>query len=347
MTMTYQEMLDRARELMAPKCKVCRECGGDACRGQVPGVGAIGSAAGFTECRTYLKSIKINMDAVHEDYEVDTSVELFGRRFAHPFAVAPIGGMSFNYTGAMTDEEYTRITVMGARDAGIFAFTGDGPIDDYFPSTLPAIREAGGVAVSTIKPWEHDKLFGRIRDLEAAGCMAFAMDIDSAALINLKLNGKPAYTKSVAELRECVEATSMPFVVKGIMTPQSAMKCADAGVYGIVISNHGGRIMEDIPAPCSVVAEIRGAVGDSIKIFVDGGIRSGADVFKCIALGADAVLIGRPYAIAAHGGGREGVALYTNKIAGELSETMRMTDCANVAAITSEKIRMIVPALDM
>lgn len=336
--MTYQEMIEQARIVLAPKCKVCPECNGVACRGQVPGVGAIGSGAGFTECRSFLKSIKLNMDPVHEDYPIDPSIEIFGRHFDYPFFIAPIGGMPFNYTNYLTEEEYSEITVMGALENGILAFTGDGPLDDYFPSTLPIIRAAGGIAVSTIKPWERSKVLQRIQDLEAVGCMAYAMDLDSAALVNLKLKGKPAYTKSVEELKEFALATNMPFVVKGIMTSGAALKCAEAGVYGIVISNHGGRIMEDFPAPCSKIAEIRSAVGNSMKIFVDGGIRSGSDVFKCLALGADAVLIGRPYAIAAHGGKQEGIKLYTQRIANELKETMRMTDCRTLHDITMDKI---------
>ena len=178
----------------------------------------------------------------------------------------------------------------------------------------------------------------RIVELEAAGAMAFAMDVDSAALINLKLMGKPVFTKSVPELRELVEASRVPFVVKGVMTPQAALRCAEAGCCGIVVSSHGGRVMEDAPAPASMLREIRKAVGASLKIFVDGGVRTGADVFKCLALGADAVLIGRPYAIAAHGGGAEGVRLLTEKLGAELSETMLMTGCASLEEISGEKI---------
>lgn len=336
--MTYQEVLENAKCALAPKCRVCPECNGIACRGEVPGVGGIGSGAGFTECRTYLKNIKIHMDAVHEDYPIDTSIELFGKTFAYPFFIAPIGGMPFNYTGVLSEEEYAEITVQGALESGIFAFTGDGPLDDYFPSTLPVIRAANGIAVSTIKPWDNEKVMERIEKLNQAKCMAFAMDVDSAALRNLKLKGKPAYTKSVEELKRFISAAKMPFVVKGIMTPEAACKCADAGAYGIVISNHGGRIMEDFPAPCSMISEIRQAIGTKLKILVDGGIRSGADVFKCIALGADAVLIGRPYAIAAHGGKKEGVKLYTEKIAIEFTETMKMADCRTLQEITPDKI---------
>jgi len=90
----------------------------------------------------------------------------------------------------------------------------------------------------------------------------------------------------------------------------------------------------------TMLPEIRAAVGDRLKIFVDGGVRSGADVFKCLALGADAVLIGRPYVIAAHGGGTEGVELYTRRIMAELREAMMMTDCRTLSDITEKKIRM-------
>ncbi|MCQ2586096.1 MAG: alpha-hydroxy-acid oxidizing protein [Treponema sp.] len=110
-------------------------------------------------------------------------------------------------------------------------------------------------------------------------------------------------------------------------------------MYGIVVSSHGGRVMEDNPCPASLVQEIRKAVGPDFKIIVDGGIRTGGDVFKCLALGADAVLIGRPYAIAAHGGRAEGVKLYTQIIAEELKEIMIMTDCRSLKDITSDKIR--------
>lgn len=336
--MNYQEVLENAKKVLRPKCRVCAECNGLACKGEIPGVGGIGNGSGFTECRTYLKNIKIHMDAVHEDYEIDPSISLFGKTFKYPFFIAPIGGMPFNYTGYLSEEEYSEITVQGARESGIFAFTGDGPLDDYFPATLPVIKAAEGLAVSTVKPWAREKVLSRIEDLKKVGCMAWAMDLDSAALINLKLKGKPAYPKSVEELREFAEGADMPFLVKGIMTAKSALKCKEAGAYGIVVSNHGGRIMEDFPAPCSMVSEIRAAVGDSLKIFVDGGIRSGADVFKCLALGADAVLIGRPYAIAAHGGRQEGIRLYTEKIAQELTETMKMTDCRTLGDITAEKI---------
>lgn len=337
--MTYEEVLSKAREVLEPKCKVCPECNGVACKGQIPGVGGIGNGKSFMNCREFFKSVDVNMDALHEVYDPDTSVEMFGRKFDVPFFAAPIGGMPFNYTGYMTEAEYASAIVNGCLQAGGLGFTGDGPSEDYFPSTLPVIKEAGGVAVSTIKPWENEKIIRQIKMLEETGAIAFAVDVDSAALINLKLRGKPVYTKSTEELKEIVESTKLPFIVKGVMTAKSALRCVEAGAYGIVVSSHGGRILEDTPCPASMLREIKAAVGDRIKIFVDGGIRSGADVFKCLALGADAVLIGRPYSVAAHGGAAEGVKIYTEKIKAELTDLMMMTDCRSIKDITEEKIR--------
>ena len=331
---TYNDILQQARQTLDGVCSVCPVCDGKACRGRIPGVGGKGSGRSFTVCREFLDSVHLNMDVIHPHFEADTSIELFGRRFRYPFFAAPIGGMKLNYGGRISEEAYVEAVTAGTRAAGTFAWTGDGPDEAIFQTTLPFIAAADGAVIPTIKPWTQEKCIARIREIEAAGAMAFAMDIDSAALINLKLMGKPVFTKSTGELRELVEATALPFIPKGIMTPSAAVRCAEAGCYGIVVSSHGGRVMEDAPAPASQLREIRRAVGASLKIFVDGGVRTGADVLKCLALGADAVLVGRPYAIAAHGGGAEGVQLLTQKLGAELAEAMLMTGCASLEEIS-------------
>ncbi len=112
----------------------------------------------------------------------------------------------------------------------------------------------------------------------------------------------------------------------------------DAGANGSIVPNPGGRVLDHTPAPVEVLPAICDAVGGRIKVLADGAIRTGADVFKVLALGADAVLIGRPYVTAACGGNAEGVALYTQKILSELRDTMKMTGCAALADITREKI---------
>jgi len=339
--MTYDEVLENARKVMAPKCRVCKVCNGIACRGEIPGVGGRGAGRSFTVCRDFFDSVKIDMDTIHEEFVPDLSCQMFGEKFSVPFFAAPIGGMGFNYSGYLTETEYSEAIVQGCREAGTLPWTGDGPKDDYFSSTLDSIKAAKGIAVSTMKPWTREKVMKQIEMLkDAGGCIAWSMDVDSSAHQNLKLMGKPVETKNIEQLREFAQAIDIPFVVKGVLTAKAALKCKEAGAYGIVVSSHGGRVMEDNPCPASLVEEIRAATGPDFKIIVDGGIRTGGDVFKCLALGADAVLIGRPYAIAAHGGRAEGVKLYTQKIAEELKEIMIMTDCRNLKEITRDKIRM-------
>lgn len=336
--MTYQEVLENARKKMAPNCRVCKECNGVVCKGEIPGTGGKGNGNAFKICIEFLDSVKIKLDTIYKNEGQDTSVSLFGRNFKYPFFAAPIGGMNLNYNGAITEAEYVDAVVNGTIAAGGAAFTGDGANDSLFLDSLPYIKAADGQAVPTIKPWKNDKALEKIKLLEEAGAMAFAMDIDSAGLINLALAGKPVSAKSVEELSELAASTNVPFIVKGVMTKEGALKALEAGAYGIVVSSHGGRVLQDAPATCAMLPEIKEAVGDRLKIFVDGGIRSGADVFKAIALGADGVLIGRPYVIAAFGGGKEGVELYTEKIGAELRDVMIMSGCKNISDITRDKI---------
>lgn len=336
--MNYNEVLENARQRMAPNCRVCKECNGVVCRGEIPGTGGKGNGNAFKICVDFLSSVKIKLDTIYQNEGQDTSLSMFGRNFKYPFFVAPIGGMNLNYNGAITETEYIDAVVNGSIKAGTAAFTGDGAADNFFLDSLPYIKAVDGCAVPTIKPWKNEKALEKIKLLEEAGAMAFAMDIDSAGLINLALAGKPVSAKSVEDLAELTASTKVPFIVKGIMTKEGALKALKAGAYGIVVSSHGGRVLQDAPATCSVLPEIREVVGDKLKIFVDGGIRSGADVFKAIALGADAVLIGRTYVIAAFGGGAEGVELYTEKIGAELRDVMIMSGCKSLKDITRDKI---------
>lgn len=103
--------------------------------------------------------------------------------------------------------------------------------------------------------------------------------------------------------------------------------------------DHGGRVLDQSPATAEVLPEIAAAVGGKVKIFVDGGIRTGVDVFKALALGADAVLIARPFVNAVYGGGKEGVRCLVDKLGAELKDTMEMCGAATLREITGEMIR--------
>jgi isopentenyl diphosphate isomerase/L-lactate dehydrogenase-like FMN-dependent dehydrogenase len=336
--MDYNTVLGRAREILAPHCMVCRECNGVACRGKVPGVGGKGTGSSFIRNYEYLARVRIVMDTIYRNEGQDTSVELFGHSFKAPIFAAPIGGFRFNYNDVISEADYAAAVVTGTVKAGCAAFTGDGADDVCFSAPLEPIKDTGGIAVPTLKPWKKEEVFQKIKTVEKIGAMAVAMDIDSAGLIHLAKSGKPVFSKTVEDLAEIVSFTKLPFIPKGIMTARGAEKAAEAGVYGIVVSNHGGRVLDYTPATCEVLPEIRQAVGKEVKIFVDGGIRTGVDVFKALALGADAVLVGRPYAVMAVGNGAEAVSMYTEKLINELKETMLMTGCTGIEDITPDKV---------
>ena len=163
------------------------------------------------------------------------------------------------------------------------------------------------------------------------------MDIDGAGLITLAMFGKPVSPKTVEEIKEIVNSTKLPFILKGIMTVDEAKLAVKAGVAAIVVSNHGGRVLDHSPGVADVLPDIADAVGGKITILADGGVRDGVDVLKMLALGADGVLIGRPFVTASFGGAREGVKLFIDGLKGDLKSAMVLTGCNSIKEI-SEKI---------
>lgn len=336
--MDYAEVLNNARKLIHEKCKVCPDCNGVACRGQVPGAGGKGSGMGFIRNREKINGIKVNLDTIVPEKEIDTSVELFGMDFKYPVFAAPVSAIGLNYSDALDDFEYSKAVIKGCKDAGTIGFTGDGVKDEFYDLPLRAVGDYGGHGIPTIKPWRNEEIIEKIKKAEEKGAVAVAMDIDAAGLVTLALLGKPVSTKSVEELKKIISSTELPVILKGIMTVEGAKKALEAGAYGIVVSNHGGRVLDHTPATIEVLPAIAETVQRRMKVFIDGGFRTGPDIFKGLALGADAVLICRPYIVAAYGGGAEGVKIYTEKLGSELKETMIMTGCHRLEDIDRDKV---------
>ena len=143
------------------------------------------------------------------------------------------------------------------------------------------------------------------------------------------------------ELKEIISAHEVPFIVKGVITVKGALKAKEAGASAIVVSNHGGRVLDQCPSTAEVLPEIVAALkGSGVKILVDGGIRSGVTVFKALAMGADGVIIARPFVTAVYGGEKEGVKAYIDQIAAELADTMAMCGAATIDEITEDMIRL-------
>ena len=336
--MTYDEVLKSARGNMGPYCKVCSVCNGAACKNQMPGPGAKG--VGDNAVRNYQKwqEIRVNMDTIHENKPIDTSVELFGRTFKYPFFAGPVGAMTLHYGEKYDDLAYNNLLVDACAKGGIVAFTGDGTNAKVMEGATAAIKAAGGLGIPTVKPWNLETIREKMELVKASGSFAVAMDIDGAGLPFLKNLTPPAGSKTEDELREVAEMAGVPFIIKGIMTRRGALKAKDAGAAAIVVSNHGGRVLDQCPATAEVLEDIVEAVGGRMKILVDGGLRSGVDVFKALAMGADGVLLGRPFVTAVYGGAAEGVQCYIDKIGGELEDTMRMCGANTISDISRDMI---------
>ena len=304
----------------------------------MPGPGAKG--VGDNAVRNYQKwqEIRVNMDTIHENKSIDTSVELFGRTFKYPFFAGPVGAMTLHYGEKYDDLAYNNLLVDACAKGGIAAFTGDGTNAKVMEGATAAIKAAGGLGIPTVKPWNLETIREKMELVKASGSFAVAMDIDGAGLPFLKNLTPPAGSKTEDELREVAEMAGVPFIIKGIMTRRGALKAKDAGAAAIVVSNHGGRVLDQCPATAEVLEDIVEAVGGRMKILVDGGLRSGVDVFKALAMGADGVLLGRPFVTAVYGGAAEGVQCYIDKIGGELEDTMRMCGANTISDITRDMI---------
>ena len=275
----------------------------------------------------------MNMDTIAEGGAADTTLELFGKKFQIPVFAGPVGAVTLHYGDKYNDLEYNDILVPACVAAGIAAFTGDGTNPAVMEGTAKALVKNGGCGVPTIKPWNMDTIKEKLELVKPADPFAIAMDIDAAGLPFLKNMDPPAGGKTVEQLKQIAEWAEKPFILKGIMTVKGAEKALEAGASAIVVSNHGGRVLDQCPATAEVLPAIADAVGGRMPILVDGGIRTGMDVFKALALGADAVIIARPFVNMVYGGGAEGVQVYVDKLKAELADAMEMCGAKTLAGI--------------
>lgn len=316
--MDYNEVLETARTKIGTKCKACPICNGVACRNTMPGPGAKG--IGDTAIRNYQKwqEIRVNMDTICEKKQIDTGLELFGKHFSYPFFAGPVGAIAMHYSNAYSDVTYNEVLVSACAENGIAAFTGDGLDSSVMAAATRAIKAVDGQGIPTVKPWNLETIKEKLALVKESGAFAVAMDIDAAGLPFLQNMMPPAGSKSVSELAEIAQ---------------------QAGAHAIIVSNHGGRVLDQCAATAEVLPEIAAAVGGKMRIIVDGGVRSGVDIFKALSLGADAVVIARPFVTAVFGGGKEGVKVYIEKLAAELKDTMAMCGAFTLKEITSEMVR--------
>ncbi len=274
--------------------------------------------------REYFDSLLLEMR--HLDGCIpDTTFELYGEKFQTPIMMAALSHLNNIHEDGMVE------MAKGAALAEAVNWAGMGEKDE-----LERITATGAKTIKIIKPYaDNDLILERIAHAKECGVLAVGMDIDHA------FNGKGEYDKvlgydmapkSQEEIRRFVESTSLPFVVKGVLSRQDAYKCLQAGVKGIVVSHHHG-IMDYAVPPLMILPEIVKVVNGQIPIFVDCGIMSGMDVFKALALGASAVSAGRVIMPPLKEKGAQGVKELVCQMSEELKGVMARTGCPDLQHI--------------
>ena len=339
--MEYSQVLENARKNIGPKCKVCPVCNGLGCGNIMPGPGSKAPGNGANDNYKAWRNIKLNMDTLVENTSIDTSTELFGHRFAFPLMTAPIGSIRLQFNPTDDIADFNEKCLAACETRGIMHAFGNGLEQRIWESAIASGRNHGNNAIPVFNP-DSVEAIEKLMDLYDGGILppAMCVVVDSAGLPHLrKLHGKGG-TKTIDELRTLKEYAKTPMIIKGIMTAESALKAVEAGADAIIVSNHGGRVLAETPGTAEVLPEIVEAVKGKTKILIDGGIRSGLDVFKALAMGADMCLICRPVLISYYGGGQEGIECYLDKIQSELSDTMYMCGARKISDITSKMVRV-------
>jgi len=334
-----------ARDKLKGICGVYKDCDGDPrrlCQGQsygrALGIGGIGSGASFNNNFIALRKHKLRMKLVEEDFTPNTDYDFFGNKLTMPIMAASVAGVnSFGGDSVISEQEFCRSVVLGCKDAGTVGWRGDTytySVEDSYG--IDAIAEVGGWGVKIVKPRDQGTIMKFFNKAEEVRSVAVGVDIDGCGSYAMATHNKPVYKKSVEDIKELISSTNLPVIIKGVMCVEDASKAMEAGASAIVVSNHGGRVLDHTLGTAEVLPNICKEFKDKIKIIVDGGIRTGYDVLKMLALGAESVLIGRDIIRAAVGGGSKGVQIHMEYMQKTLQKAMKMTGCRSTIDMTQD-----------
>jgi lactate 2-monooxygenase len=331
--------------------------------------GGAGRESTIANNRNALDRVRIVPRMLRGVAERDIGRTLYGRRLAAPVFAAPIGVQEMAHPEA--DKATARacaklgVPMIISNQASvpieaIAAEMGDAPRwfqlywgrSDELAASLVARAEACGCEAIVITLDTH-MLGWRVRDmdhgflpfLKGMGIAQYTSDpvframlaeppeanIQAAALLFTQIYSDPSL--DWARLAFLRERTKLPILLKGVQDPIDASKALDCGMDGLIVSNHGGRQVDGAIGSADALVPIVAAIGGRAPVLFDSGIRGGADIFKALALGADAVLVGRPYIWGLAAAGQEGVeAVFKNMLA-ELDLTMGLAGCASLAEV--------------
>jgi 4-hydroxymandelate oxidase len=331
---------EEARERMKGICGVYKVCDGHPDRlcqgikyGKPLGMGGIGKGATFNANVEALDRLHLKSRLISSHSEPEMKSSFFGHDVAFPIFCTSMSGVKISMGGALSELDFARAVVGGCKTAGTIGFVGDGAETFEDRPGVQAIREAGGWGVQIFKPREQGVLLRLIQEAQAAGAIAVGVDLDGAGSVAMTLKGQPVFRKSLGELKEIVQSTPLPFIFKGITSEEDAAAALETGCQVVAVSNHGGRTLDSQLGIADVLPRLVPILKGKVLITADGGVRTGFDVLKMLALGADFVMVGREFIRAAIGGGAEGVAAEAEFLSQDLRKAMIMTGCNNLSDI--------------
>ncbi|MBD3190689.1 MAG: alpha-hydroxy-acid oxidizing protein [Candidatus Heimdallarchaeota archaeon] len=343
--MSVEEDRKIAQKKMKGYCAVYKECDGDPSRlcqgqsyGRALGMGGAGSGSSFTNNVQALKKVRLKMITIGEDFDPNPKTSIFGKEIASPVMAASVSGVnSFGGEEVISEKELCRAIVLGCRKTRTIGFRGDTytySIENAYG--LDAIEEADGWGIKICKPRSQETIMKFFDRAEKIGAIAVGVDVDGCGSLIMAKHKKPVFKKTVDDIKELVTSTNLPVILKGIMTVENAQDAIEAGAEAIVVSNHGGRVLDGTPGTAEVLPKIVNECKGQITIFVDGGVRTGYDVLKMLALGAEGVLMGRDVIRAAVGGGIDGVHRLMEHVKKTLEKAMKMTGVKRIKDVTSD-----------
>lgn len=344
--LSLEEVRQRAKAKLKGVCMVYKDCDGAPSRfcqnqnyGGPLGIGGAGSGASFHNNWLALRNVNLKMKPIGDMTRPDTSLMLFGKQISSPIMAAPVAGVgSFGGEETITEAEFCNAVIEGSNQAGTLGWRGDSHTYtfDHIPC-LDAIQKGGKGGVKIVKPRSQSDILRFFELAEQAGATAVGVDVDGCGSYMMNKHGKPVFRKNKKELEELVQATSLPVIFKGVICVEDAVEAAEAGAAVVVVSNHGGRVMDGTPGTADVLPEIVKALsGSDSLIMADGAIRTGYDALKMMALGAHAVLVGRDIIRAAVGAGAEGVRIQLEFFQKTLEKAMLMSGCTTLSDISKD-----------
>lgn len=282
--------------------------------------------------------IRLSPRVLNDVSRVDTRVSVLGCDLAHPILLAPVAA----HVVAHPDGEVAAARGARAANAGMV-------LSSYTSKRVEEVVAAGAsplwFQLYMQEPSATRELMSRV---VAAGCSALCVTVDTPtggardritragfefpdlAYRTVQPGENPCTWDDIARIRDSVK---VPVILKGILHPEDAELAIQAGAAGIVVSNHGARNLDTVPATIDVLPRVAERVGGRVPVIVDGGIRRGTDVLKALALGANAVMIGRPYIYGLAVAGTDGVAAVIEILRRELEMAMALTGRPSIASI--------------